>query len=56
MYLVQTINKVGLGEFRMYIGLGTKRKERGVKIVQTGHPTGLLVEKGNIGVMLYTVV
>ena len=29
---------------------------KGVKIVQTGHPTGLLVEKGNIGVTLYTVV
>ena len=40
----------------MYIGLGTNRKERGVKVVHTGHPTGLLVEKGNIGVTLYTVV
>ena len=29
---------------------------KGVKVVQTGHPTGLLVEKGNIGVTLYTVV
>ena len=28
-YLVQTINKVGVGEFSMYIGLGTNRKERG---------------------------
>ena len=56
-YLVQTRNKVGVGEFSMYIGLGTNRKERGqVKVVQTGHPTGLLVEKGNIGVTLYTVV
>ena len=27
-----------------------------MKVVQTGHPTGLLVEKGNIGVTLYTVV
>jgi len=27
-----------------------------VKVVQTGHPTSLLVEKGNIGVTLYTVV
>ena len=40
----------------MYIGLGTNRKGKGMKVVQTGHPTGLLVEKGNIGVMLYTVV
>ena len=40
----------------MYIGLGTNRKDRGVKVVQTGHPTGLLVEKGNIGETLYTVV
>ena len=28
-YLVQTRNKVGVGEFSMYIGLGTNRKERG---------------------------
>ena len=27
-----------------------------MKVVQTGHTTGLLVEKGNIGVTLYTVV
>ena len=27
-----------------------------MKVVQTSHPTGLLVEKGNIGVTLYTVV
>ena len=53
-YLVQTRNKVGVGEFSMYIGLGTNKKERGV--VQTGHPTGLLVEKGNIGETLYKVV
>ena len=29
---------------------------KGVKVVQIGHPTGLLVEKENIGVTLYTVV
>ena len=29
LYLVQTRNKVGVGEFSMYIGLGTNRKERG---------------------------
>ena len=28
-YLVHTRNKVGVGEFSMYIGLGTKRKDRG---------------------------
>ena len=28
-YLVQTRNKVGVGEFSMYIGLGTNKKERG---------------------------
>ena len=28
-YLVQTRNKVGVGEFSMYIGLGRNRKERG---------------------------
>ena len=28
-YLVQTRNKVGVGEFSMYIRLGTNRKERG---------------------------
>ena len=28
-YLVQTRNKVGVGEFSMYIGLGTNMKERG---------------------------
>ena len=33
-----------------------KQEGKGVKVVQTGHPTGLLVEKGNIGVMLYPVV
>ena len=33
-----------------------KQEGKGVKVVQTGHPTGLLVEKGNIGVTLYTVV
>ena len=30
-YLVQTRNKVGVGEFSMCIGLGTNRKERGWK-------------------------
>ena len=33
-----------------------KQEGKGVKVVQTGHPTGLLVEKGNIGVTLYIVV
>ena len=28
-YLVQTRNKVRVGEFSMYIGLGTNKKERG---------------------------
>ena len=51
--MVQTRNKVGVGEFSMYIGLGTNRKEKGVKVVHTSHPTGLLVEKGNNGKTQY---
>ena len=31
-----------------------KQEGKRVKVVQTGHPTGLLVKKGNIGVTPYT--
>ena len=54
-YLVQTRNKVGVGNLVCTSDL-VQTGRKGVKVVQTGHPTGLLVEKGNIGVTLYTVV
>ena len=56
LYLVQTKNKVGWGNLVCSISDLYKQEGKGVKVVQTGHPTGLLVEKGNIGVTLYTVV
>ena len=37
----------------MTLGLGSKRKDWGVGVVETGYPTGLLVEKGNKGKTKY---
>ena len=54
-YLVQTGNKVGWGNLVCTSDL-VQQEGKGVKVVQTGHTTGLLVEKGNIGVTLYTVI
>ena len=37
----------------MTLGLGSKRKDWGVGVVETGYPTGLLVQKGNKGKTQY---